>query len=41
MKVESPLNPQPPVTQALVSVVIPCYRQAHFLPEAIESVLMD
>lgn len=23
----------------LVSVVIPCYRQAHFLPEAIESVL--
>ena len=39
MNVESPLNPQPPVTQALVSVVIPCYRQAHFLPEAIESVL--
>jgi glycosyltransferase involved in cell wall biosynthesis len=25
--------------EALVSVVIPCYRQAHFLPEAIESVL--
>src|SRR5262249_2413872 len=23
----------------LVSVVIPCYRQAHFLPEAIESAL--
>ena len=23
----------------VVSVVIPCYRQAHFLPEAIESVL--
>lgn len=25
--------------EALVSIVIPCYRQAHFLPEAIESVL--
>ena len=23
----------------LVSVIIPCYKQAHFLPEAIESVL--
>jgi len=27
------------VRQELVSVVIPCYNQAHFLPEAIESVL--
>ncbi len=25
--------------EALVSVVIPCYKQAHFLPEAIKSVL--
>ena len=24
---------------ATVSVIIPCYRQAHFLPQAIESVL--
>lgn len=28
-----------PAGAALVSVVIPCYNQAHFLPEAIESVL--
>jgi glycosyltransferase involved in cell wall biosynthesis len=28
-----------PALRSLVSVVIPCYRQAHFLPEAIESVL--
>jgi glycosyltransferase involved in cell wall biosynthesis len=27
------------VTQALVSVVVPCFNQAHFLPDAIESVL--
>ena len=26
-------------TLTLVSVIIPCYRQAHFLPEALESVL--
>lgn len=26
-------------TAPIVSVVIPCYRQAHFLPEAVESVL--
>jgi hypothetical protein len=32
------LAPQPDVEE-LVSVVIPCFRQAHFLPEAIESVL--
>jgi glycosyltransferase involved in cell wall biosynthesis len=25
--------------QPLVAVVIPCYNQAHFLPEAVESVL--
>ena len=25
--------------QALVSVIIPCYKQAHFLPEAVESVV--
>lgn len=28
-----------PATHPLVSVVIPCYRQAHFLPDAIESAL--
>src|SRR5207253_2755157 len=28
-----------PDAEELVSVVIPCFRQAHFLPEAIESVL--
>ena len=27
--------------EAVVSVIIPCYRQAHFLPEAIESVLAE
>ena len=27
--------------QATVSVIIPCFRQAHFLPEAIESVLVQ
>jgi uncharacterized protein (TIGR03032 family) len=26
-------------TQALISVIIPCYKQAHFLPEAVESVV--
>jgi glycosyltransferase involved in cell wall biosynthesis len=29
------------VANPLVSVVIPCYRQAHFLPEAIESALLQ
>ncbi|MGY1688894.1 glycosyltransferase [Geodermatophilus sp. SYSU D01105] len=29
----------PPSESAVVSVVIPCYNQAHFLPDAIESVL--
>ena len=28
-----------PIATALISVVIPCYNQAHFLPSAIESVL--
>lgn len=32
------LAPEPDAAE-LVSVVIPCFRQAHFLPEAIESVL--
>jgi hypothetical protein len=29
----------PPPDREMVSVVIPCFRQAHFLPDAIESVL--
>lgn len=32
-------SPHPRGNSALVSVIIPCYRQAHFLREAIESVL--
>lgn len=32
-------NDQVEARSALVSVIIPCYKQAHFLPEAIESVL--
>lgn len=27
------------MVEAVVSVIIPCYRQAYFLPEAIENVL--
>ena len=32
--------PADPAT-ALISVVIPCYNQAHFLPEALDSVLFE
>lgn len=33
------MPPEPPGAPPHVSVVIPCYRQAHFLPDAISSVL--
>ena len=35
----NPLPEEPTTHRELVSVVIPCYKQAHFLGEAIESVL--
>jgi glycosyltransferase involved in cell wall biosynthesis len=35
------ISSQQVVSEALVSVVIPCYNQAHFLPEAVASVLVQ
>jgi glycosyltransferase involved in cell wall biosynthesis len=36
---QAPLRPAASIETGVVSIVIPCYRQAHFLAEAIESAL--
>ena len=34
-----PASPTPDPSQPLVSIIIPCYRQAHLLPQAVDSAL--